>query len=395
VAIPARDEAERIANCLHALAVQTVVPDHIVLLLNNCTDPTAAVARRAPRHPATRLHILAHTLPPAVASAGHARRLAMEAAAALAGPSGLLLTTDADSRADPQWIATARAAIAAGADAVAGAIELDPADWDKIPYVLHADDARECAYDALCDEITAILDPDPADPWPRHTSDAGASLAVTASAYARAGGIPDLPTGEDRAFAAALRRIDARIRHAPECQVFVSGRTEGRAQGGMADTIRRRLLAPDPYIDDRLEPVEACARRAGLHRLARAAWRSHAALLPLARQAGLDPARLRSLLDRPHFGAAWAAIEAVAPGLGRVRVPVADLARQTARARELRDALRETTPRGKTPRGKTPREATFRETAFRDTTLGERTSRDTTSRHTPAAFPALAGAADG
>ena len=344
VAIPARDEEQKIASCLRALARQTVLPDRIVLLLNNCTDATAAVARQAARDSATTLHILSHELPPALATAGHARRLAMHAAAGLASPEGVLLTTDADSRADPQWIATNLAAIARGADAVAGAIELDPADWDKIPYVLHEDDARECAYDALCDEIVSILDPDPDDPWPRHTSDAGASIAVTARAYARVGGIPELPTGEDRAFIAALRRIDARIRHAPECQVFVSGRTEGRAQGGMADTIRRRLIAPDLTVDDRLEPVEICARRARLRRLARAAWMGRTPLQPLSRCAGIDPARLRALLDRPRFGAAWAEIEAAAPVLARVLVPVAELARQTARAREIRDALRQAAP---------------------------------------------------
>ncbi len=343
VAIPARDEEQGIADCLQALALQTLVPDHIVLLLNNCADATAVVARQAARDPATTLHIYARELSPALATAGHARRLAMRAAAGLAGPEGVLLTTDADSRADPQWIATNLAAIAAGADAVAGAIELDPVDWDKIPYVLHEDDARECAYDALCDEIVSILDPDPDNSWPRHTCDAGASIAVTARAYARAGGIPDLPTGEDRAFIAALRRVDARVRHAPECQVFVSGRTEGRAQGGMADTIRRRLIAPDLIIDDRLEPVDACARRARLRRLARAAWMGRASFLPLSRRAGIDPARLRALLDRPRFGAAWAEIEAAAPILARVRVPVAELARQTARAREIRDALRRAT----------------------------------------------------
>jgi len=41
-----------------------------------------------------------------------------------------------------------------------------------------------------------------------------------------------------------LRLVDTKIRHAPEVSVSVSGRLKGRAAGGMADMIRRRLVAP-------------------------------------------------------------------------------------------------------------------------------------------------------
>ena len=119
----------------------------------------------------------------------------------------------------------------------------------------------------VCDEIGARLDPDPWDPLPRHTQNSGASIAVTVAAYRRAGGIPAAILGEDRAFFAALRRIDARIRHSPACHAVVSGRAEGRAAGGMAETIRRRLRTPDLLLDERLEPAADCTRRAHLRRL--------------------------------------------------------------------------------------------------------------------------------
>ena len=45
VAIPVRDEANGLAGCLAALARQSVPADHVVLLLNNCTDRTADVVR--------------------------------------------------------------------------------------------------------------------------------------------------------------------------------------------------------------------------------------------------------------------------------------------------------------------------------------------------------------
>ena len=344
IAIPARDEADRIGPCLEALDAQTDArADHIVLLANNCADATAAVARSVTLH--SRLHVLEHHFPAAQASAGRARRLAMLRAAELAGPDGVLLTTDADGLVDPDWIAANLQALAQGADAVAGWVELHPIEWGQIPAKLHEDDARECAYDAVCDELHARLDPDPADPMPRHTQHSGASIAVTAAAYVRSGGVPDVASGEDRAFIAALKRADARLRHAPEVHVTVSGRIVGRSTGGMADTIRRRLSAPDEFLDDRLEPAEACARRAGC----RAALRRGFAdpdhdLCALAERLQLSPARLRQLVAAPTFGAAWEAVEAAAPALHRSLVRVRDLAAQMAAANAILAGLRQEHP---------------------------------------------------
>ena len=69
----------------------------------------------------------------------------MQEAARLAGPAGVLLTTDADGLVDPDWLAANLAAIEAGADAVAGWCELHPVEWGAIPPRLHEDDApRVC-----------------------------------------------------------------------------------------------------------------------------------------------------------------------------------------------------------------------------------------------------------
>lgn len=341
VAIPVRDEAAHIEACLAALDDQIgAQADHIVLLVNNSIDGTASLARRMRFRPGTTLHVQERRLPPAQANAGHARRLAMQAAAELASERGVLLTTDADSVADPDWIAANLAAIAAGADAVAGWVDLDRTDWSRIPLRLHEDDARECAYDTLCDEMHALLDPDPADPLPRHTQHSGASIAVTVTAYRRVGGIPAVPFGEDRAFLAALRVADAHIRHAPECHVVVSGRIEGRATGGMADTIRRRLISPDAFLDDRLEPAEDCARRAALrHRLHGCV--ADPALLPaFARDVALAPERIERHLACGRFGAAWDEVEACSVVLQRRLVAVADLPAQMARAEAICATLR-------------------------------------------------------
>jgi len=341
IAIPVKDEAERIGDCLRALGWQGGGHQaQIVLLLNNCSDATAAVVRALqPSLPAV-VHLVECVLPPEQASAGHARRVAMQHAARLLHPDGVLLTTDADSRAAPDWVSGNLAAIRRGADAVAGQAVIDPVEAALIPRRLHEDDARECAYADLLDEVDALLDPDPADPWPRHSEHSGASIAVTLDAYRRVGGVPAAPTGEDRAFIAALRRIDARIRHAPGLQVAVSGRIVGRAAGGMADTIRRRIVRQDPTVDDRLEPARDRARRAALRAAFREA-RDRLALPPalaVALEVGID--ELAAALALPFAGAGWAMLEACSPILQQNPVLRDDLARETRQARQIRDRLR-------------------------------------------------------
>jgi glycosyltransferase involved in cell wall biosynthesis len=341
VAIPARNEAAHIGACLAALTQQMNAQiDHIVLCVNNTTDATIRIARATHLPPPTTLHVIECDLPRRYAHAGQARRLAMEKAYRLVGESGVLLTTDADGIVDANWTHANLAALRAGADAVAGWVDLDPESWHQIPMKLHEDDARECAYDALCDEIHARLDPDPADPMPRHTQHSGASIAVTGRMYRRCGGLPAINHGEDRAFIAALRLADARIRHAPECHVTVSGRIEGRAPGGMADTIRRRLAAPDPYLDDRLEPADLCAKRARLRRTLRRCRANMEGLQDFAGETGLSQLVLGQLLHINSFGHAWAFVERESPALRRQRVAVADLPGQMRRAQEICDALR-------------------------------------------------------
>jgi len=257
VGIPVRDEVERITDCLAALSNQEDAVLGVVLLVNNTRDATMQAVMDC--RPSLRCPVLAveHWFPPEQANAGRARSLAMQHADRVA-PEGLpLLTTDADGRAAPDWLARNLFHLRNGCDAVFGRAEIDPIEATSIPMSLHQADADECAYAALLDEIACLINPDADDPWPRHTENSGASIAVTRPAYHRVGGIPTVALGEDRAFHAALRAADLRIRHAPEVRVVVSGRILGRAAGGMADTIRRRLVAPDLWLDDALEPVAA------------------------------------------------------------------------------------------------------------------------------------------
>ena len=174
---------------------------------------------------------------------------------------GVILTTDADAEVPENWIEANLRAIEAGADAVCGMAVIDPLEALLIPPHLHDDDAREVAYGRLLDEIESMILPDHADPWPRHTEDSGASIAITTSMLRNVGGVPFLPSGEDRALIEMLRLMDARVRHDPQISVVVSGRIEGRAHGGMADTIRRRIVRQDEFVDDRIQPAWAALHR--------------------------------------------------------------------------------------------------------------------------------------
>ncbi len=86
VVVPVRDEAERIADCLRALAYQhDAAADGIVLAINNTTDATAVIVRALRLSLKVPVHVLEREFPPEQAHAGSARRLGMEHAAFLLG----------------------------------------------------------------------------------------------------------------------------------------------------------------------------------------------------------------------------------------------------------------------------------------------------------------------
>lgn len=303
VAVPVRNEAERIAACLRAIDGQTGLPPGalgVVLFLNNCTDGTEAIVADLLPSLAVPVRVLTETY--AGAHAGWARRRAMDAAAEWLGDAGgAILSTDADSRVPPNWVARNLAAIAAGADAVAGRVELDVEEGKLLPAMLHARGRLEDIYDALITEAEARIDPDPHDPWPCHRTTIGATLAVTREAYRAVGGMPEIPLGEDGAFIARLIAHGKRVRHATDVCVTISARLTGRAPGGVADTIRSRCEEPDALCDARMEMFVRCVRRylwrarfRRLHNAGLLAGRSD-----WAQWLGIDPAEAKRIATLP------------------------------------------------------------------------------------------------
>ncbi len=247
IAVPARDEAEALPALVAALAAQhdgaggTLLGVEALVVVNNSRDGSADVARAA-AHAAggtVRVHVAEVALAPHEAHAGRARQVAMDAAAARVGARGAVLTTDADTRPASDWVAATLAELAAGADAVGGRILLCPDGRAAMPAALRRLVLLDAGYRRALEAVRHLVAPDAHDPYPRHHQHFGGSLAVTAAAYARAGGVPAVPALEDVALVRALQASGARVRHSDRVRVWTSARRVGRASDGLACEMAR------------------------------------------------------------------------------------------------------------------------------------------------------------
>jgi hypothetical protein len=338
VAIPARDEETLLPACLAALSCQDGgSPIEVVVVLDNCRDRSADIVRRHARAAPFPIHAVETRLPPERATAARARRAALELAAWRLEEAGVdpdeavLLSTDADSRVARDWLARNLAAIDAGADAIAGVFIPDPAGFKALDPWVRRRLAGERRYRRLLERLVSLIDPEPHDPWPRHPIHSGASIATRLSTYRKVGGLPPVAVGEDEAFFAAVRRADGRVRHDPRVRVVTSCRLDGRARGGMADTLRgwSGLSAP---VGSTPESLRSAVRRAVARARIRIAWDRRAADPRLARRLGLNAQALQALFAAPTLGLALEAVERRLPPS-----PLAprDLPREIGRARRL------------------------------------------------------------
>jgi len=264
IAVPARNEAERIETCLGRLVDLTrdarIAEACVVVLANNCDDDTEGrAAAMARRHPG-RIVVAAAALPPERANAGWARRLAMDAAAArLAAPGDVLMSTDADTLPAADWLVRTLDHIDEGWDAVAGQARLDPAELRRLPDSHRLRFAQVRRYQASLDRLKAAQDP--SEPWPRHFYEGGASIALTLGAYRRIGGAPTPPVGEDKALFDRVRLFGGRVRHPTDVCVVTSARLVGRAPGGASDTLARWAEQAATAPIEGLESLRADGRR--------------------------------------------------------------------------------------------------------------------------------------
>jgi hypothetical protein len=341
VIIPAKDEATNLPATLAALAAQVDLAGQpvpadsfeVIVLANNCTDATAAVVRRqAQRLPHLAVHVAELCLPAAKAHVGRARRLLMNEACArlerVGRPHGIIASTDADTRVAPSWLAAIQAEIAAGADAVGGRIFTEMRGPALRP--LRRIQVADAAYRLLCARLENLLDPAPADPWPRHHQHFGASLALTARAYRQVGGLPEVRFLEDEALCQALRRHDLRLRHSPAVQVLTSARRQGRVEVGLSWQLREWLHLSRQQREPRVDNPVQLARCWQLRRQLRACWHGQlgADTDALLTRLGLPVALvMKQIRQAATFGVLWDWAVAHSPALVLAQVPLSEALR--------------------------------------------------------------------
>lgn len=226
VVIPARNEEGFIERCIGSVvtsceSAERVDRSWIVVVADCCTDRTADLARR-------RLDGQGTVLECSMGSAGAARRIGV--AEVLRHFSGQdpwcvwLANTDADTHVPRDWIGTHLCHADGNTEAVAGIVQLDPVGLREEVGELFAR-----TY-ALASNGT-------------HVHVHGANFGVRADAYLDAGGWTDLPVAEDHCLWGRLLHRGSRLLSTVGSVVHTSGRLEGRARGGFADTLRRELLS--------------------------------------------------------------------------------------------------------------------------------------------------------
>jgi Glycosyl transferase family 2 len=315
VIVPVRNEAEQLEKALLALANQ--VDDcarlldfaryEVILFANNCSDRSVEIASRfAVQHPSFVLHIVEQTLSPSEAHIGWVRKTLMDEACRrfvlLGRNRGVIASTDGDTQVASNWISAILSEVDRGADAVGGRIITDRSDRARLDPYARACHLREVGYRFLVAELEGHLDPNQVDPLPRHFQHYGASFAVTAEQYQRAGGLPPVRTSEDVALYQALMRVDASFRHSPFVRVTTSARQIGRAQEGLAHQLQQWTLMgqeQQPFLVEAAGAVYTRLRaRYELRQLfSNDRFAISEVMLP-ANRLGVDPDWLSSMLEQ-------------------------------------------------------------------------------------------------
>jgi glucosyl-3-phosphoglycerate synthase len=239
VVVPARDEAPHIAACLEGLSVQLDMVAgsyEVILILDGCRDDTLQVIQQTTRlHRYPAFHIVSLPRPQGV---GRVRRLGMDIACRrlmqLGREDGLIASTDADTVVASNWLSAQLTLARAGAEAIGGLIELDPLECQTLdPQALAI---RE---QSVSRRLAGALEQTAGKATIEHAHFSGASLALTAAAYRRCGGLPVRAALEDEALAQALTRQGIAIHRSLCVRVRTSARSHGRAPRGLAQDLKR------------------------------------------------------------------------------------------------------------------------------------------------------------
>lgn len=318
VIIPAKNEGNSLAIALEALRDQSDLNGdplarnryEVIVLSNNSTDHTAAVAHVFKRsHPSLIIHVVERFFEPAQAHIGHVRRILMEEACRRLESSSAgtraILSTDADTKVMPDWIAQNLRELERGADAVGGHITLDRTEDSLLSPRATEMHRLDTEYRTLVAWLEDRIDPQAHDRWPRHYHHFGASLAVTPAAYREVGGLPPERQLEDIAFFGMLIRHDKKFRHSPAVKIQTSPRLQGRTRVGLAEQLAQWESAdhlPEQTLVDSvtfLRSLFDCRRRF------RILWQTGIGYSEFVEHTKVAPERLQQAIMAVSFGMAW------------------------------------------------------------------------------------------
>lgn len=209
IVVPAHDEEELLPACLAALDKArglVGIPTKLVVVLDSCTDDSAAIAGEDGL-------VVHHRCVGRARADGvlavlrHFREVPLDRI--------WLAMTDADSRVPETWLAR-QLSLASAAVGVAGTVTVD--DWGDFP--AHRIGSYEARYAAEEGHIH------------------GANMGVRADAYLAVGGFPPVATSEDVALWSALRLRRYPLVTTTSNPVVTSARLEARAPDGFAAFLR-------------------------------------------------------------------------------------------------------------------------------------------------------------
>lgn len=229
ICVPARDEAASLPELFAAMERldRTDVDLRLCLLLDSCRDASVAVARDHARRAS--MPVAIERMEQSDANAGRARHAAMLLGMVALNGTGLLLSTDADSVPDAQWV-QAMVAGCRNAEVVAGKVVRTVTR----PHVLQ--DRIEAYYDRL-HAMRRIVDPVAWEAAATHPFASGANLALSVDDYARLGGFPPLSAGEDARLVDDAARAGMRVQRDAAGIVHTSDRRSGRVADGLAGSL--------------------------------------------------------------------------------------------------------------------------------------------------------------
>lgn len=253
VTIPAKNEAQSIWKTLYALANQYSEKNsfpsdvyEVLVLCNYCDDDTREICDLFQEiHPDFPLYIF-ETRDPLINSVGAARRALMDIASERLPNDGFIITTDADTVADHNWLNAFLRIQSEPVDLICGIINPDLKGLNK--------EAKHQLYQTrqyldLVTRLESELYPQDHDPWPRHSHNSGPNMAIRNSVYKQLGGMPPLACFEDIALYQKVISNGFKVKHSNTPIVTTSCRRSSRVPGGFGSQIKS-------WSNSKTEPVE-------------------------------------------------------------------------------------------------------------------------------------------